>query len=171
MDKDRKIVESLRKLQAMDGLSEQEFYKKKQLLMRKMTAKATKFLYEKEPKKQGTSLREMAAKKEHEERMKKAGKDLSQDGQSQYSQSRSRSPTSRKSTTKSLISRKSSSRLRRHNRSPFSSTSISRMNVTGAHEETSDWRSNSNVRSSKVSTENPITSTLILKSRPFQSKL
>ena len=29
MDMDRKIVESLRKLQAMDNLSEEEFYKKK----------------------------------------------------------------------------------------------------------------------------------------------
>lgn len=47
MDNDRKIGESLRRLQAMDGLSEQEFYNKKQMLMRKMTAKATAFLYEK----------------------------------------------------------------------------------------------------------------------------
>ena len=34
---DRKIVESLRRLQAMDGLSEEEYYKKKANLMRKMT--------------------------------------------------------------------------------------------------------------------------------------
>jgi hypothetical protein len=54
----------------MDGLSEADFYKKKALLMRKMTKKATKFLYERAPKKEGTSLREMAAKKVHEERMK-----------------------------------------------------------------------------------------------------
>ena len=40
--------------------------------MRKMTQKATKFLYEKEEKKQGTSLREMAAKKSHEEKIRKA---------------------------------------------------------------------------------------------------
>lgn len=79
MDNDRKIAESLRRLQALDGLTEEEFYKKKQQLMRKMTAKATKFLYEKEPKKQGTTLREMAAKKEHEERMKRAGKESNVD--------------------------------------------------------------------------------------------
>lgn len=72
MDMDRKIVESLRKLQSMDKMNEEEFYAKKQALMRKMTQKATKFLYEKEPKKQGTSLREMAAKKAHEEKMEKA---------------------------------------------------------------------------------------------------
>ena len=48
MDMDRKIEESLRRLQAMDGLSEAEYYKKKQALMRKLTQKATKFLYEKE---------------------------------------------------------------------------------------------------------------------------
>lgn len=40
--------------------------------MRKMTQKATKFLYEKEEKKQGTSLKEMAAKKSHEEKIRKA---------------------------------------------------------------------------------------------------
>ena len=61
MDMDRKIVEALRRLQAMDGLSEQDFYKKKQALMRKLTQKNTKFLYEKEVKQQGPSLREMAA--------------------------------------------------------------------------------------------------------------
>ena len=72
MDMDRKIIESLRKLQAMDNLSEEEFYRKKQMLMRKLTQKATKFLYEKEPKKEGTSLREMAARKEHEEKIKRA---------------------------------------------------------------------------------------------------
>ena len=60
---DRKIVESLRKLQSMDNLSEEDFYKKKQALMRKLTQKATAFLYEKGPKKEGTSLREMALKK------------------------------------------------------------------------------------------------------------
>ena len=37
MDMDRKIVEALRRLQAMDGLSENDFYKKKQALMRKLT--------------------------------------------------------------------------------------------------------------------------------------
>jgi len=56
----------------MDGLSEEEFYKKKQALMRKLTAKNTKFLYEKETKKKGESLREMAAKKEQEEKIQRA---------------------------------------------------------------------------------------------------
>ena len=48
MDLDRRIIESLRKLQFMDGLTEEQFYEKKTLLMRKLTAKATKFLYENE---------------------------------------------------------------------------------------------------------------------------
>ena len=48
---DRKIIESLRKLQSMDNLSEEEFYAKRKALMRKLTKKATAFLYEKEPKK------------------------------------------------------------------------------------------------------------------------
>ena len=56
----------------MDGLSEEEFYKKKNALMRKLTQKNTKFLYEKKPTKPGTSLRELAAKKEHEEKMNRA---------------------------------------------------------------------------------------------------
>lgn len=56
----------------MDGLTEAQYYEKKAQLMRKMTQKATKFLYEKEEKKQGTSLREMAAKKSHEEKIRKA---------------------------------------------------------------------------------------------------
>ena len=60
----------------MDGLSEEEFYKKKAQLMRKLTAKATKFLYGKAQKKKGITLREMAACKEHEERMKRAGNDV-----------------------------------------------------------------------------------------------
>jgi hypothetical protein len=76
MDNDRRIIESLRKLQAMDGLSEEEFYKKKAALMRKLTAQATKFLYEKAEKNKGITLREMAARKEHEERMKRAGRDV-----------------------------------------------------------------------------------------------
>lgn len=50
MDMDRKIVEALRRLQTMDGLTEKEFYEKKQALMRKLTQKNTKFLYEKEQK-------------------------------------------------------------------------------------------------------------------------
>lgn len=37
MDMDRKIIESLRKLQAMDHLSEEEYLNKKKLLMRKLT--------------------------------------------------------------------------------------------------------------------------------------
>ena len=48
MDLDRRIIESLRKLQYMDNLTEEEFYQKKTALMRKLTAKATKFLYENE---------------------------------------------------------------------------------------------------------------------------
>ena len=61
MDMDRKIIESLRKLQSMDGLTQEEYYAKKQALMRKLTQKNTKFLYEKKPKKLGTSIRELAA--------------------------------------------------------------------------------------------------------------
>ena len=72
MDMDRKIIESLRKLQSMDGLSEEDYYKKKQALMRKLTKKATAFLYEKKPKKQDLTLREMASKKEKEEKLKRA---------------------------------------------------------------------------------------------------
>lgn len=71
MDMDRKIIEALRRLQAMDSLSEKEFYEKKQALMRKLTQKNTKFLYEKEEKQKGESLREMAAKKEQEDRLAK----------------------------------------------------------------------------------------------------
>lgn len=56
MDMDRKIIESLRKLQAMDGLSEEEFYRRKSILMRKITAKATKYLYQKEPKKKEVTI-------------------------------------------------------------------------------------------------------------------
>ena len=37
--------------------------------MRKLTKKATQFLYEKEPKKEGLTLREMAYKKEKEEKL------------------------------------------------------------------------------------------------------
>ena len=37
MDMDRKIEESLRRLEAMDGLTEEEYYKKKNALMRKLT--------------------------------------------------------------------------------------------------------------------------------------
>ena len=40
--------------------------------MRKLTQKATAFLYEKEAKKKGNSLREMAAKKEHEDKIRRA---------------------------------------------------------------------------------------------------
>ena len=72
MDMDRKIIESLRKLQSMDGLSEADYYKKKQALMRKLTKKATAFLYEKKPKKQDLTLREMASKKEKEEKLQRA---------------------------------------------------------------------------------------------------
>ena len=104
MDKDRKIVESLRKLQSMDGLSEEEFYKKKQALMRKMTAKATKFLYDKKPKQKGGTLRELAAKKEHEERMKKAGVEK----ESLEKSVNSRSPPASRRSTMSVVSRKSS---------------------------------------------------------------
>ncbi len=74
MDLDRKIVESLRKLQAMDNMTEEEYYRKKDALMRKMTHKATAFLYEKEDKKKGNSLRELAAKKEHEDKIRAARK-------------------------------------------------------------------------------------------------
>ena len=66
MDMDRKIIEALRKLQTMDHLSEEEYYQRKQVLVRKMTAKATKFLYEKEPKLKEITLKEMAALKEKE---------------------------------------------------------------------------------------------------------
>ena len=46
MDMDRRIIESLRRLKAMDGLTEEEYLAKKKALMRKLTAKATKYLYE-----------------------------------------------------------------------------------------------------------------------------
>ena len=72
MDMDRKIEEALRRLQSMDGLTEEEYYAKKQILMRKLTQKNTKFLYEKEKKQKGQSLREMAAKKEQEDKFARA---------------------------------------------------------------------------------------------------
>ena len=56
----------------MDNLSEKEFYYKKAQLLRKLTQKATKFLYEKEAKKKGNSVREMAAKKDHEDNIRRA---------------------------------------------------------------------------------------------------
>ena len=46
--------------------------------MRKLTQKATAFLYEKEPKKEGTTLREMAAKKEQDDKLQRAGVTKSQ---------------------------------------------------------------------------------------------
>ena len=48
MDNDRKLIESLRSLQNMENLSEEEFIKRKDAIMRKLTQQATKFLYEKE---------------------------------------------------------------------------------------------------------------------------
>lgn len=72
MDMDRKIEEALRRLQSMDGLTEEDYYKKKQELMRKLTKKNTKFLYEKEKKPQGQSLHAMAAKKEQDDKFARA---------------------------------------------------------------------------------------------------
>ena len=46
MDMDRRIIESLRRLKAMDNLTEEEYLAKKKALMRKLTSKATKYLYE-----------------------------------------------------------------------------------------------------------------------------
>ena len=51
MDLYRQIGEGLRKLQQMDGLTEEEFYKKKTALMRKMTKKQTKHIYDKDKSK------------------------------------------------------------------------------------------------------------------------
>ena len=67
MDMDRKIIESLRKLQAMDNLSEEEYYKRKQILMRKLTAKATKFLYEKDNKEKDITIKDMSKQKKKSE--------------------------------------------------------------------------------------------------------
>ena len=72
MDMDRKIGESLRRLQAMDNLTEEEYYHKRAILMRKVTAKNTKFLYEKAPKEKHQSLQDMAAKKDQEEKIARA---------------------------------------------------------------------------------------------------
>ena len=47
MDMDRKIGESLRKLKALDNLTEEQYLEKKKRLMRKLTSKATVYLYEK----------------------------------------------------------------------------------------------------------------------------
>ena len=63
MDMDRKIIESLRHLQAMDNLSEEEYYHRKQQLMRKLTAKATKFLYEREKREEEITLEKMVIRK------------------------------------------------------------------------------------------------------------
>ena len=60
MDMDRRIIESLRRLQKMDNLSEEEYYAKRKALMRKLTAKATAYLYEKEQKEEPFSLKKMA---------------------------------------------------------------------------------------------------------------
>jgi len=117
MDMDRKIIESLRKLQSMDGLTEAQYYEKKAQLMRKMTQKATKFLYEKEEKKQGTSLREMAAKKSHEEKIRKARStgtetsilELSRRSEN-VSNMMTESSRSRKISTRKISTRKISSR-------------------------------------------------------------
>ena len=47
MDMDRKICESLRQLKALDNLTEEQYLAKKKKLMRKLTSKATMYLYEK----------------------------------------------------------------------------------------------------------------------------
>ena len=60
MDMDRRIIESLRKLQKMDNMTEEEYYAKRKVLMRKLTAKATAYLYEKEKKEKQITLRKMA---------------------------------------------------------------------------------------------------------------
>lgn len=63
MDMDRKVIEALRKLQTMDNLTEREYYLKKQTLMRRLTAKAVKFLYERKKKEDKVpSLKAMAEK-------------------------------------------------------------------------------------------------------------
>ena len=107
MDMDRKIIESLRKLQTMDGLSEAEFYAKKQALMRRLTAKNTKFLYEKEKKPVGESLREMAAKKAHEEKINRAR--LNREASS-LSLTFSQSSPSKKASSMSVVRKQSSNR-------------------------------------------------------------
>ena len=48
--------------------------------MRKLTQKNTAFLYEKEVKTKGNSLREMAAKAEHDDKIARARKGISSQG-------------------------------------------------------------------------------------------
>ena len=48
--------------------------------MRKLTQKNTAFLYEKEVKQKGNSLREMAAKAEHDDKIARARKGISSQG-------------------------------------------------------------------------------------------
>ena len=56
MDMDRKIIESLRQLKALDNLTEEEYLEKKKKLMRKLTSKATSYLYEKSKKEERVTL-------------------------------------------------------------------------------------------------------------------
>ena len=55
----------------MDGLTEEQFYEKKTQLMRKLTAKATKFLYENEKKElQKSSTASLGGRKLFDEKKK-----------------------------------------------------------------------------------------------------
>lgn len=109
----------------MDGLTEEEYYAKKSALMRKMTQKATAFLYEKEPEKMGTSLRELAAKKEHEDmirraRSSKALVDLDiavpEDDDDSYYEGRDSGGVLRKQSTMRMAINRKSSRMNVMNR-------------------------------------------------------
>lgn len=99
---DRKIIESLRKLQALDGLSEEEFYLKKQALMRKLTQKATAFLYEKEPKKEKWTLKEMAAKKEKDNKLQRASVTKSQESSIEATSQKTNKSRSRKGSSNTV---------------------------------------------------------------------
>lgn len=157
MDMDRKIIESLRKLQSMDGLTEAQYYEKKAQLMRKMTQKATKFLYEKEEKKQGTSLREMAAKKSHEEKIRKARSTGTETSILELSR---RSENVSNMMTESSRSRKISTRK-------ISSRKISTMNVS---RKTSRIRiSGKTSANSSMNVNNAMTSTFGTQVRRHQS--
>lgn len=144
MDMDRKIVESLRKLQSMDNLSEEEYYKKKALLMRKLTQKATKFLYEKEDKDKGPSLQKMAMKKEQDEKMARAKNTLSSKEESDDS-------NQDETKSKSNFSRKNSSRFTNKN-------SVMNSTIVRTGTELSDCSSSCDEDSSNLDTVNDIES-------------
>lgn len=86
MDMDRKISEALRRLQVMDNLSEEEYYKKRAMLMRKLTKKSTAYLYEKPVKLKLETREEKARKKEHEETLARMRGGRKKDGDNEDSE-------------------------------------------------------------------------------------